>query len=643
VDAGDVDPEVTLTRAPLVGDDSVSPTSRWERAARSSVAGVQLWIWLVGLVWSLLLLGPALGPGSLLNLDLISVPNLPVPRGVWGLGPELPRRVPLGLISAWLSPVIGGDAAVKLMMVVGLTVAFVGMCRLVRRPGITAVAAGALYAFGPFLLTRVAVGHLMVLWTMALLPWALPDLLEPDRSLRRDLWWAAAIGVAGIYGGVVCGFVLMAGLVARRGKRWVSVIGVYLLGQLPWLVPTLVVGRGGAIVDGSSFATTAPGLAGVGQLLAGHGFWNSYFQIGKDQGWVAAGLGFLLLALAVYGTAELPQPWRRPLVGLAAAGLLLTMLVSLPGLERPATWFTGTTLGAPFRESQRMLVLYLIWAAPAAALGGARLARATRGAPAGMLAAAPVAIAVILASPAWWGFNDQLRPAHFPSEWDAARAAVTADPGTVVAFPWYQYFTLGLADDRLVLNVVPFYFGGDVMISSNPNLTVAPMLERSDRREPIIARMADAATRGIPVSTGMAAMGVHWVVLQHDVDWVRYTGVTEDPGFDKVVSGPSLDLYRVRDFTGLVTTNDGAVVSSDPVIEPYRRLAASGAARVAAPYQEGWLRGWTRTSSDPQGLISMLAGSGPLWYWPALVVLAGDALTLLALVSIEIRHRRHRE
>ena len=629
-----------MTASPIPGISA----SGWTRAARATFLDVPLGAWLVGLVGSLLLLGPALGPGSLLNLDLVSVPDLPVPHGVWGLGPELPRRVPLGLLLAWLSRIIGGDAAVKSLMVVGLTVAFAGMYRFVRRPGVTAAAAGVLYAFGPFLLTRVAVGHLMILWTLALLPWALPDLFEPDRSLRRVFWWSTAIGVAGVYGGIVCGAVLLAGLIARRGARWLPVLGVFVLGQLPWLVPLLVVGRSGTTVDGSGFPTAASGFGGIGRLLAGQGFWNEYFQIGKDQGWVAAVLGFTLLGLALYGTAELPRPWRNPLVGLALTGLVLSVLVSLPGLDRPGTWFTGTLLGAPFRESQRFLVFFLVWLAPAAALGAGRLSRARRGALAGIIAALPLAAAIVLASPAWWGFNDQLRPAEFPSEWAQARAIVQADPGPLVAFPWYQYFTLKLADNRLVLNVVPFYFGGDVIISSNPNLTVDPKQERFDPREPFIAQMAEAATRGIPVSTGMAAMGVHWVTLQHDVDWERYTGVTDDPGFELVASGPSLDLYRVRDFPGMVTGLDGKEIPSTPVIEPYRQVDASPLARWAAPYEEGWLRGWAATSPDPQGLIRLPGGSGPVWYWPSLLVLAADAVTLSGIVwSVVTRPRRQAE
>ena len=45
--------------------------------------------WLIGLGVALVVVGPALGPGLLLNLDLVATADPPVPSGVWGLGPEL--------------------------------------------------------------------------------------------------------------------------------------------------------------------------------------------------------------------------------------------------------------------------------------------------------------------------------------------------------------------------------------------------------------------------------------------------------------------------------------------------------------------------------------------------------------------------
>src|SRR5437764_9796774 len=86
--------------------------------------------WFGGIALAALVLGPALAPGSLLNLDLVLTPTIPVPRGVWALGPELSRRVPLGVPLAWASTLIGGPLAGKLPLGGPIAIAFVGLWRL---------------------------------------------------------------------------------------------------------------------------------------------------------------------------------------------------------------------------------------------------------------------------------------------------------------------------------------------------------------------------------------------------------------------------------------------------------------------------------------------------------------------------------
>src|SRR5437868_12126462 len=86
--------------------------------------------WLSGIAIAGLVLGPALAPGSLLNLDLVFTPTIPVPRGVWALGPELSRRVPLGAALAWAPTLIGGPLAGKLLLGGALAIAFAGVWRL---------------------------------------------------------------------------------------------------------------------------------------------------------------------------------------------------------------------------------------------------------------------------------------------------------------------------------------------------------------------------------------------------------------------------------------------------------------------------------------------------------------------------------
>src|SRR4051794_36164770 len=107
--------------------------------------------WAVGVAAGVAVLGPALRPGSLLSLDLVVTPRIPVPSGVWGLGPEFPRRVPYGVVLAWGSHLLSGPFVVKALLLASIACAFVGAARLAAEaPLVARLGAGAVYALSPF-------------------------------------------------------------------------------------------------------------------------------------------------------------------------------------------------------------------------------------------------------------------------------------------------------------------------------------------------------------------------------------------------------------------------------------------------------------------------------------------------------------
>jgi len=639
--------------------------------------------WLVGLGVAVVMLGPSLAPGPLFNLDLILPPRVPVPRGVWGLGPELPRRVPLWLLIAWVSPLIGGDTAGKLLMLGSIVLAFVGAYRLAMgemgswrngaasflgdrpRSRFVGYGAGLLYAVNPFLLTRLDVGHFMIVVPMALLPWVVPTLLEPSRNLRLTFVAALALGFSGHYGGTITLMIVAAGLIATRGRHAAKVIGLTALAQLPWLVPGVIVySEGASIVDSVPFATYAEGPQGAGQLLAGHGFWQPIYQVGYPGGWLVAAIGLLLAALAIYGAWQLPSPIRAPLAALAALGYLAAVASATPGLSDAYVSLSRNPIGSVVREGQRLLPLYLVWMAPAAALGAQRLTaliegrrrNAWRGAAAAVAGVVPIVAALWLASSALWGIDPKLRPVELPPEYDQARARIVDNPGPVVALPWHQYFNLeadaaGAAEGnpitiRRVLNPLPLYLGGDVLMSSDPELRQGERRERVDPRERQMDEIVAAAKEGKPVAERMAKLGVRWVLLLHEVDWLTYSGVTSDPGLRPAVRGAALELYEVAAWKGWVVDDRGETVAAEPLVEPAIRVDASGPAVYNRPAANGWMRGFDPAGSTADGLVALPAGSGLVWYWPSVIVVATTVMTygaaLLALRGIWLDQRRRR-
>ena len=91
-----------------------------------------------------------------------------------------------GALAALASPWGGSAWVMKFMVIVLLAAATAGMARRLTSVGaVPALGAGLLYAFGPYLMGRLAVGHLGVLWAAAIIPWALPALISSARSPAR--------------------------------------------------------------------------------------------------------------------------------------------------------------------------------------------------------------------------------------------------------------------------------------------------------------------------------------------------------------------------------------------------------------------------------------------------------------------------
>ena len=100
--------------------------------AAASFAPLPWWPWAAGTLLGLIVLGPGLAGGSLLSLDLLVTPHIPIPPGLIGLGPALSQRVPLFAIVAALSAVVGGPVATKALLVAWVAVGFAGAARLAR-------------------------------------------------------------------------------------------------------------------------------------------------------------------------------------------------------------------------------------------------------------------------------------------------------------------------------------------------------------------------------------------------------------------------------------------------------------------------------------------------------------------------------
>lgn len=603
----------------------------------------------IAALMGLMIAGPMLKRGIVLNLDFLLLPHAPLPNGFWALGPELPRRLPVMLPLTWLDPVVGSVAVGKAMAVASIAGAFIGATRLARQVGLPwRWAAGAIYALGPFATTRLAVGHLFVLAAMAVLPFAAPTLLRPTRDLRRTFSWAAALALTGFLGGVFAVVLVCVGAVgaARRGS---AAVAVTIAAQAPWLVPGALVAIGGPQITGAAgFRPIADGPSGLLALAGGQGFWQSSYQVGWG-GWVDALLGAAVLGLAWHGRRDLAA--TMPRLGVVASACLGFVAVTSAAALDPLSDFVFAVPGASIvRESHRLLPLYLLWAGPAATLGASRLAaRATSRAPSGSersrlgegLSVAGLVVAVLMTSPGVWGAGGQLDTAPLPVGWVAVRDRVIDEPGPVLALPWFQYIDLAEAGDRRVLHPLPLWLGGDVLTSSDPRIPGATGLERNDPREGRAGGLVADSLGGEPIADRLVDLGVRWVAVLDGGGLVRgrsygelhVEALAEDPGLRHVVDTAAIDLFEVVGWRGSVVADDGQAVSFDPVFGPFARLDSGGPAVYARAGSFGWMRGTSAASVDASGQVRLPAGSGWLWYWPAVLSVLALMASFVAIVA----------
>lgn len=655
------------------------PMKRVRAILGAEALHVQLWVWSIGIIGAVGLVGPALGPGPLLNLDLLALDNADLPRGTWGLGPELPRRVPLGSMLAPLNAVFGGETVAKVLLLAIITAAFVGAFRFTRTiideressrvadpvdRTLIALGGATLWASGPFLMTRLAVGHWPISIATALLPWVLPTLTRVHRSGRSVFLGSAMLAICGPYGATLSGGYLLASLLRRgsRGVPRIRCVMAWLGAQVVWLVPSMIVllgTEGRRLADSSDFPTDATTPLDVIRLAIGTGFWNRPFQVNADGRVLSACLAIALLVLAAIGTRVVPGRWRLPLLLPAAASLVLVLASCTPGIDSAFSGLTSTAIGSMLRDSQRFLPPLLLWITVSAALGAMTITdrlRTTstehpagvdgpvgsgRAGAAGAIAAVPLVIALLLAAPAAWGLGGQLRASEaLPTEWSDARAAIRESPGTVLALPWFAYFTADIAGNRLVQNPLPSYVDGEVIASSDTGISTTPSRENADPRESRAASIVERLRAGEAQSGALAELGVRWVAVAHDVDWLSYSGLRIDPGLELTVDGPTLTLYRVEGVGNGSISGSGEVDVARPRLLPFWSASTSGSITLPVPYQFGWLRGLTAGESGPDGRLSFPAGAGPIWFWPALLVLTADLLWAIAvLVALRGRGR----
>ena len=337
---------------------------------------------------------------------MLFVPREPFPAALPGLAP--PRAVPSDLVVAAASRILPADILQKLILLAIFVLACAGAAALLdREPLLARLAAGAFYAWNPYVAERLIIGHWALLLGYAALPWVLRAILAPDLVSRRGAarlslaLLPAAIGgfaalsitaLVAIPVAAVTGNPRPARPVEQRGcgtltgrpirlphprgcraalagdprrpvftadpRRPVLVLAALTVGSLPWLMPSLL---HLVYVDPASVAAFAARadtpFGSLGSLLMLGGAWNAQTVPQAYGGpWSALWLATVTVALAAYLLLTRTHP-RWPGLGTAAtAGLLIAAAgITTPGRDLLRSLIAVSPGFAILRDAQQFV------------------------------------------------------------------------------------------------------------------------------------------------------------------------------------------------------------------------------------------------------------------------------------------------
>lgn len=497
-------------------------------------------------VLTVLLLGPALGPGYVILRDMVWVPDLALRPDALGLGSALPRAVPSDAVVAALDEVVPGMLLQKLVLVGALVGAGTGAAALVRDGLVARLTAVSVAVWSPFVAERLAIGHWPVLLGYAAVPWLAVAGRRAGASGRIPAWTplVLVVGSLSASAGLVSAAVVLATALAGglRRRSVLLLAAAVVAANAPWLVAGLAHASAAADAGGYRlFSSVGDGLPAPLAVLTLGGIWNADVVPDSRDG-VPAWVGLVVMVgLAVLGARRW---WRTQGGHQATAHLVLWGL----GIGIALTsWAAPDLLGAlgehlpglaVLRDGSRSLALALPLTVGVVAAGAAALVeRAARGVGRWALAVAMVLVPVAVLPDAAWGVGGALHAVTYPEEWRSVQTVV-GDDGDAVLLPWGAYRAPSWAAGRPVLDPLARLLRADVV--TDDDLVVGGVTVRGEDVRASEVRDALALPSPAERAGALRARGIRWVVVEKDA------GASPAVAGTVVHDGPLLRVIRLE-------------------------------------------------------------------------------------------------
>lgn len=515
------------------------------------------------LLLAVVVLGPALGPGYVLQYDMVFVPRQWLLPASFGLGGQLPRAVPQDAVLGVLTAVLPGSVWQHLALLAIVVLGALGAARLLRgQPLVVRLAAALLLVWSPYVAQRLLLGSWSLLLAVALLPWALQAAVDV-RSGRPHARWRLLllVGLASITptGGLLVVLVVGPVAVGPRSRaalrERVLLAAALVVLQLPWVVPSLLHPASAAsdLAGAGVFALRSEG--GWGPLLTAlgtGGIWNGEVVLPSRALALAPVAAVLLAVLALLGLRPLSRVLGRAAVGWLAACAVAGLLVAVLGAWSPTRGLVEQVVssvpgGGLLRDGQKWLAPWTLLLALAAPLGLRRtLSRVQDATVAAALGVALVLLPVAVMPDLVWGGLGRMRTSDYPEGWTRTRDLLespAAEAGDVVVLPWSAFRAFTWNRRTTSLDPAPRFLPRTTVVDDSLLVAGADGLVRVSGEDPRSEVVATALRAGRPLAEVLPGLGVRYVVVERGTP--GEVPATALAGLERLDDDSSLALWKV--------------------------------------------------------------------------------------------------
>jgi hypothetical protein len=532
------------------------------------------------LVLSLCILGPLLGQGYILRLDMVFTPHLNAIPAFYGLDNwEIPGRLPFMALVSLADNILPGWVVQKIFLIAVLFSAGFGAYRLFPSKGLAPYFCGILYAVNPFVYYTFLKGQWGVLASYAVLPFVTKAVINmlTHRKPKDAIIAALLVTVSAVFQVQSVFLVFLIGLFlfifkVSEYREWRTIIhtsGIVLISVFIallinsfWIIPTLT--SGGTLLESihqADLENFAPQAGSWFDVALMFGSWRAgSYTDPRDLLPVWWLISLIFIYLAIFGFLT----WRKHVeAGWAVKATGLTMIIGLvfsagilAGLNAFEWIFDHVFWFRAFRDSYKFVALICLGYAFLGACGVARLsemkAQVSTAGKKLLKSAIPYALAIIIILPmiftfTIFGFNGQLKTTDFPDSWYEVNEYLNRDEDdfNVLFLPWHLYMDFSWLpnEDQRLANPAYRFFNKPVI--SGDNIEIGSVYTQSTNPvsayvEAIIAdldNISDLGNRLVPLN-------VKYIILAHEVDYTAYQRL--DAQADLVIDyeTDSLTVYR---------------------------------------------------------------------------------------------------